>query len=239
MSQKMFPIAILAGGLATRLHPLTEKTPKALIDIEGKPFIAYQLRLLQQQGFKQVVLCINFLGEQIVNYVDDGRQFDLEVQYSFDGESQLGTAGALEKALPLLGENFFVLYGDSYLSCQYAAVQQAFVASQKMALMAIFKNEGRWDKSNVVWEDNQIKVYDKSYITPSMQYIDYGLGVFNQSAFSLVKANERFDLALLYQQLLQKKELEGYEMMQRFYEVGSHSGIKEFQQFIQQTTEPV
>ena len=140
MSTATFPVAILAGGLATRLRPQTESVPKALIDINGEPFLAHQLRLLRALGIDKVVLCVGYLGEQIVRLVGDGSQFGLQVAYSFDGPALLGTAGAIKQALFLLDESFFVLYGDSYLECDYRAIQTAFERAGKLALMTVYRN---------------------------------------------------------------------------------------------------
>jgi len=227
-----FPVAILAGGLATRLRPLTKTIPKALLDIQGYPFIYHQLHLLKKQGIDNVVMCINYLGEQVEGYVGNGERFGLKVQYVYDGETQLGTAGALKKALPLLGENFFVLYGDSYLPCNFPAVQRAYQQSQKKALMTIYPNQNAWDASNVEYRAGSIITYDKKNRTSSMHYIDYGLGVFSHSAFSHVFDNQAFDLAILYQWLLKAQQLAAYVVPERFYEVGSLAGIEEFSNYI-------
>ena len=141
----MLPVAILAGGLATRLRPLTETIPKSLVEINGEPFLNHQLRLLRQNGVDRVVLCLSHLGEMVRDSVGDGRAFNLHIDYSFDGPTLLGTAGALKRALPLLGESFFILYGDSYLPIDWAAVEQAFLASGKSGLMTVFHNEDNWD----------------------------------------------------------------------------------------------
>ena len=148
----MLPVAILAGGLGTRLKPLTEAIPKALVEINGKPFLAHQLELLRARGVGRVVLCVGHLGEMIREFAGDGARFGVEVRYSFDGAALRGTAGALRNALPLLRGRFFVLYGDSYLTCDYAAVERAFMESGKPALMTVFRNEGRWDRSNVEFD---------------------------------------------------------------------------------------
>src|SRR5712691_5353435 len=129
----MFPVVILAGGLATRLRPLTETIPKALIDVNGEPFIAHQLRLLRTNGIERVVVCAGYLGEMIQEYVGIGVRFGLHVAFVFDGPKLLGTAGAIKRALPLLGPEFFVLYGDSYLPCDYHAVQSSFMRANKLA----------------------------------------------------------------------------------------------------------
>jgi NDP-sugar pyrophosphorylase family protein len=228
----MLPVAILAGGLATRLRPVTEKVPKSLLDVNGEPFIAHQLRLLKANGITRVVLCVGFLGEMVRDVVKDGHAFGLEVKYSFDGPSLLGTAGALKRALPLLGRAFLTLYGDSYLLCDYAAVARTFEESGKEALMTVFHNEGQWDTSNVEFENGRILAYNKKERTPRMQYIDYGLGAFTAKAFERVPAEQAFDLADLYQAVLADGELAGMEIAQRFYEIGSPAGLEETAKFI-------
>jgi NDP-sugar pyrophosphorylase family protein len=222
-----WPVAILAGGLATRLRPVTEKIPKALIEIAGEPFLTHQLRLLRAAGIRKVVLCLGYRGEMIQEEFGDGRRFGVELSYSFDGPELLGTGGALKKALRLLGESFLVLYGDSYLPIDYAAPAQALVASGKLGLMTVFRNEGRWDTSNVWFADGTIKSYEKKQKAPEMRYIDYGLGVFAAAAFAEFPADKAFDLADVYQYLIARNELAGYEVRQRFYEIGSHAGLAE------------
>lgn len=225
----LFPAAILAGGLATRLRPLTATIPKSLIEINGEPFIAHQLRLLNKQGIKRVVLCVGYLGEMIQDVVGSGDKFGIEVLYSFDGEKLLGTAGAIKKALPLLGEDFFVMYGDSYLPISFSIVQQGYRQQQKLGLMTVFYNQGQWDTSNVEYNNERIISYDKLHLTKAMHYIDYGLGIFNQQAF----VNHQIsDLAKLYQALLQQQQLAAFEVKERFYEIGSFAGIKELEQYL-------
>ena len=221
------PVAILAGGLATRLRPVTETIPKALVSVAGQPFLAHQLRLLHHAGIRKVVLCVGYRGEMIEKEFGDGSRLGVELTYSFDGPELLGTGGALKKALPLLGERFFVLYGDSYLPIDYAAPARAFLASGKLGLMTVFRNEGRWDTSNVRFEDGAIKTYDKEQRTPEMRYIDYGLGVLNPIALSRWPAGKVFNLADVYQELIGQGELAGYEIHQRFYEIGSPEGLAE------------
>ena len=228
----MLPVAILAGGLATRLRPATEKVPKSLLDVNGEPFIAHQLRLLKANGVSRVLLCVGYLGEMVRDVVKDGHAFGLEVKYSFDGPSLLGTAGALRRALPLLGRAFLTLYGDSYLVCDAKAVAASFEESGKEALMTVFRNEGQWDTSNVEFENGKILAYNKKERTPRMKYIDYGLGAFTARAFDRVPAEQAFDLADLYQAILAEGELAGMEIAQRFYEIGSPSGLEETAKFI-------
>ena len=152
----MLPVAILAGGLATRLRPLTETIPKSLVEINGEPFLWHQLRLLRANGIRRVVLCLSHLGEQVRDSVGEGGAFGLDIHYSLDGPTLLGTAGALKRAEPLLGGSFFVLYGDSYLPICWAAVERAFLQSGQAGLMTVYRNEGQWDTSNVEFIDGRI-----------------------------------------------------------------------------------
>jgi NDP-sugar pyrophosphorylase family protein len=222
------PVAILAGGLATRLRPITETIPKSLVDVCGEPFVAHQLKLLRSNGIDDVVLCVGYRGEQIAQLVGPGAAFGLRVRYAFDGEQLLGTGGAVRRALAMLGHEFFVLYGDSYLPCDYQAVLSSFRASGKLALMTVFRNEGQYDTSNVQYDAGTIRRYDKSERSPAMHHIDYGLGVFRREAFADLPDGARLDLAKLYQTLLAKGQLAGYEVAERFYEIGSVAGLEEF-----------
>jgi N-acetyl-alpha-D-muramate 1-phosphate uridylyltransferase len=172
-------------------------------------------------------MCLGHLGEKVVETLGDGAEFGLEVVYSFDGAELRGTAGALRQALPLLGPAFFVLYGDSYLECGYASIQEAFQSAGKLALMTVFRNEGQWDRSNIEFSGGRILAYDKVTQTAAMQYIDYGLGVLDARALESVPDNGRFDLATVYQEMLERGELAGLEVTERFYEIGSVAGLEE------------
>jgi NDP-sugar pyrophosphorylase family protein len=227
MSDALFPVAVLAGGLGTRLRPWTESIPKALVDVNGEPFLAHQLRLLASRGVRRVVLCIGYKGEMIRNWAGDGSRFGVRLEYSEDGPVLLGTAGAVRKALPMLGERFFVLYGDSYLPCDYRAVQQAFLAAGKPALMTVYRNEGRWDQSNVEFHAGRILAYDKRRPSERMRHIDYGLGVFESSVFAALTPGQTHDLADLYGELLARGDLAAFEVAERFWEVGSEAGWQE------------
>lgn len=226
------PVAILAGGLAMRLRPITEKIPKSLVEVAGEPFFAHQLRLLRSQGIRRAVMCVGYLGEMIEQEFGDGARFDIEIRYSFDGPVLLGTGGALRKALPMLGDAFFVLYGDSYLPTDFIAVEKAWRASGKPGLMTVFRNEGAWDTSNVEFSAGRIVRYDKRDRTSAMRHIDYGLSIFTAQVFDDRPSGEPFDLSALQQDLVAQDRLAGYEVAERFYEVGSHSGVAELSQFL-------
>jgi len=225
-------VVILAGGYATRLLPLTEKIPKALIEVAGHPFLRHQLQLLKRNGIRKVVLAVGYLGERIQQQFGDGSQLGMTLQYSFDGPALLGTAGAIANALALLPDRFFVMYGDSYLTCDYQAVETAFRQSGLPALMTVYRNEDLFDKSNVEYDGSRILRYDKAQRTPSMRYIDYGLGAFHRSAFESVRAGEKLDLVEIYQALLNAQQLAAFEVHERFYEIGSPDGLRETAKFL-------
>jgi len=227
----MLPVVILAGGLATRMKPMTEKIPKAMLDIDGRPFIYHQLNLLKKKGINRVILCVGFLGEMIESYVGDGTKFQLDVKYSYDGEKLLGTGGAIKKALEYLDDAFFVLYGDSYLDVDYGKIEATFLRAPRKGLMTVFKNEGKWDTSNVIFRNNEILVYSKKK-TEEMNCIDYGLGILSKAVFNDFENETAFDLAFLYERLAEEKQLMGYEVFERFYEIGSKEGLKDLQQKI-------
>jgi MurNAc alpha-1-phosphate uridylyltransferase len=228
----MLPVAILAGGLATRLRPITQSIPKALIEIAGEPFIFHQLRYLQQQEVTSVILCIGYLGEMIQELVGDGSKFGVRVSYSYDGTKLLGTGGAIKAAMPLLGNNFFIFYGDSFLPIDFQAVEKAYLSNNKLGLMTVLKNENQWDKSNVIYQNEVLIEYNKEEIKPNMSYIDYGLGILNSDVFNEYPTEESFDLSKVYNQLSLKKQLYGFEVFERFYEIGSHQGILEAEEYL-------
>jgi len=222
-----WPVAILAGGLATRLRPATDKIPKALLSVAGEPFLVHQLRLLRTEGFRKIVLCVGYLGELIAAQIGDGKRFGLQIDYSSDGPTLLGTGGALKRAISKLGERFLVIYGDSYMPADYAAIVEAFVRSDKSALMTVFENEGRWDASKVWFDGGQIHRYDKRVRTPEMRHIDYGVSVLTREIFADFPDNTPFDLSDLYARLVSAKQMAAYEVKQRFYEIGSAEGLAE------------
>ncbi|MBG0744586.1 MAG: nucleotidyltransferase family protein [Cylindrospermopsis raciborskii KL1] len=222
----MLPVAILAGGLATRLRPITEKIPKALVPVAGKPFIYHQLTYLRDQGIDRVVLCIGYLGQMIQDVVGDGTEFGLSVSYSLDGPVLLGTGGAMKQASHLLEESFFVLYGDSFLPIDFSAVENSFLSSGKPALMTILHNGDRWDKSNVLFRNGKLEEYNKRYPRTEMEFIDYGLGILSKSVFEYY-TDYPLDLADVYHSLSLEGNLLGYEVHERFYEIGSIPGLKE------------
>jgi NDP-sugar pyrophosphorylase family protein len=221
------PVALLAGGLATRLGSLTGSVPKALLDVAGRPFVDHQLSLLHRHGIRRVVFCVAHLGEQIEDYLGAGTDRGLSLTYSYDGERLLGTAGALRRALPQLGETFWVMYGDSYMDIDYAAILAEFQRRGARALMTVIRNDDQWDRSNAVFRDGRLVAYDKRQQTAEMHHIDYGVALLSRAVVERVPEDVPFDLADLYRDLVSEETMIGYEVTERFYEIGSAAGLEE------------
>ena len=227
-------VAILAGGMATRLQPLTQAVPKSLIRIHGRPFLEYQLDLLRRGGVTDIVLCLGYLGEQIESYLGEGKQWGISIRYSYDGERLLGTAGALKNAEKLLDDRFFIIYGDSYLFLDFSAVAAYFNELNKLGLMVVYKNYNRYDRSNAVIEGNLVRRYSKTEKTPDMIYIDYGTSLLRKEALELVPTGEVYSTEELFAELIRREELLAYEVNERFYQVGTPEGLEEFKEYIAQ-----
>lgn len=225
-------MAILAGGYATRLGPLTRDIPKCLIEINGRPFVDWQLDLMIDKGYSDFVFCLSYKSNLIQEHLGDGSDRGVRIQYSLDGETQLGTGGAIQKALSMLGPAFGVLYGDSYLPMNYQQAEQLFLGSQSHALMSVYKNQNQFDKSNVEFVDGKLLNYEKAANNTRMQHIDYGITFFKEAAFQSWADQSSFDLSKVCNQLAKHKQLDGFEVFERFYEIGSIQGIQEISQYL-------
>jgi len=227
----MLTVAILAGGKGTRLLSIAKTQPKALIKVLGKPFIFYQLYYLQKQGIKKVVICIGHMGEMIQSAVGDGSKFNLKISYSSDGSKLLGTGGAIKKALPRLGDEFFILYGDTFLPINFNLVQEAYFSDNYPLLMTVLKNNGRWDRSNVLLKKNNLVDYNKQKSTNSMHYIDYGLSIISADIFKNYDQNSYIDLSEIYEELSKYNKIKALEVFERFYEIGTPKSLLETEKY--------
>lgn len=229
----ILPVAILAGGLATRLLPITETIPKALVDVAGRPFAEHQMEWLTAQGIERVVFLVGYRGDMVSEALGNGARWGLRIEYVSDGPTLLGTGGALRRARGVLGDAFFVMYGDSYLDCDLRAIEKAFRASGQPALMTVIDNANRWDASNVLFENGRIVRYNKRHRTPDMRHIDYGLSIVSALALEPYPPGEPFDLATMYEDIANKGRLAAYEVTSRFYEIGSPDGLEETREYLQ------
>jgi NDP-sugar pyrophosphorylase family protein len=223
---------ILAGGLGTRLHPLTRSTPKALVPVCGRPFVDYQIELLKRHGITQILLCIGHLGDQIRAHCGDGSRFGVAIRYGDEGDRRLGTAGALRHVSALLADEFFVTYGDGYLRLDYARVMNYFRRHVRLGLMVIYKNRGRHDRSNVAVDGAFVAAYEKTDFLPGMDWIDFGVSILRREAVDLIPSGRPASLEQLYVGLIAKRQLLAYRARRRFFEIGSPSGLAEFEALV-------
>lgn len=224
---------VLAGGKGTRLYPLTKTLPKSMVLINGTPFLTYQIELLKKNNITNIVLCVGTFSDKIMDYYGDGSKFGITLKYSIENEDKLlGTAGALKNAQKLLNDEFFVMYGDSYLPIDFCSVYNNFKSHDKLALMTVYKNENKFDKSNVGIQNDHVIIYDKSNQNSSLEYIDYGLLVFKKRALDMIPEDQFVDMDFLIKNLISKRELIVYEVNERFYEIGSITGIKDFENYV-------
>lgn len=225
-------IVILCGGLATHLRPLTEKIPKSMVKIGEKPFLEHQLELLKKNNISDIILCIGYKGKEIENYFGEGKKFGVKIRYSKEKEKLLGTGGALKKAENLLNDVFLVMYGDSYLPFDFRAAIDYFNKFDKFSLMTVYRNQNRYQKSNILVEDNLVKRYDKENPTKEMEYIDYGVSIFRKKALKFIPTNQVCDLSQLHKALIKRNQLLAFESKVRFYTIGSFKELEEFKKYI-------
>jgi N-acetyl-alpha-D-muramate 1-phosphate uridylyltransferase len=223
---------ILAGGLGTRLGHLTGGLPKPMVDINGKPFLELLLESLQQQGFRDFVLCIGHRGATIQDHFGDGTQLGIGIRYSVEQEDLLGTAGAVKQAEPFLRDEFFLIYADSYLRMDYKHAHAQFRASDCLGMMVVLRNENQYEHSNVVVEDGFVTVYDKACPTPQMHYINFGVSLLRKEALALVPPGVPYSQESWFQDLIRSRNLMAFETFERFYEIGSPGGLMEFRHLV-------
>jgi NDP-sugar pyrophosphorylase family protein len=224
---------VLAGGMGTRLRPLTETLPKALVPVAGRPFIEYQIEQFRRHGVTNLVICLGHLGQMIEEHLGNGSRFNVSIRYGYERNGLLGTAGAIKNVEPLLEDAFFVQYGDSYLLVDYPSVMQFFRRHDAPGLMVVYKNNDRWERSNVVVEGDYVRVYDRTQSSADMVYVDFGVSVFRRDVFAGIPSGTATDLSDVYRGLIRKGQLLAYETHQRFYEVGSPPGLREFESLVQ------
>ena len=225
-------MAILAGGKATRLGDLARTQPKSMIKADGRPFLEHQLGSLRDAGVSDVVLCIGHMGEQIKSYFGNGERFGVAIEYSVE-TVPMGTAGALKHARPFLRDVFFAMYGDSFLSVDLAKIANYFESNNKLALMTVYRNHDRHDRSNTVVEGNLVRQYSKNERIQGMVHIDYGVSLFRREVLDMIPADQFHSLEDLFPRLIDSSQLMAYEITERFYEIGSTQGLREFRQFVE------
>ena len=221
-------MVILCGGLATRLGDISKETPKSMIKIGGKPFLEHQIDFLKNSSIKDIILCVGHLSEKIEDYFGNGKDFGVKITYSHDGDKPLGPIGAVKNAEPLLEDTFFIMYGDSYLTADLQKAYSFFKQNNKLGLMVVYKNNNRYDKSNIVTKDNMVLSYGENDAT----YIDYGTSILRKKTLEFIPKNTFFTTGDLFTKLIEEKELLSYEVKERFYHIGNPEALKEFRKYI-------
>ena len=229
-------VVILAGGLATRLYPLTKKMPKSMIPIKGKPFLEHQIKLCKKNGCFRIVFCGGHLWEMVFDYFGDGKDFGVEIVYSIEKE-RLDTGGALKNARPFLDDEFFVLYGDSYLTINWYSVWKVYEESQfhfrfwtkpiVEGVMSVYRNRqnDRLKSQISLGEDGFVKEFTKTNFKPEMKYVEYGLNILKKKTLDLIP-HKTFPISLYFDLLIENQSLIAYKTNRKFYEIGSFEGIK-------------
>jgi NDP-sugar pyrophosphorylase family protein len=223
--------AILAGGLGTRLRPVTKATPKAMVLVDGRPFLEYEVALLKSEGIRDFVMCVGYLGDAIVGHFGDGSSFGVSIAYSRDGPRLLGPAGALRRAEPLLGDAFFVTYGDAYLRAPYSAMMGELLKSGRLGLMAVYKNENRHGTSDIAIRGGKVVRYDKKG-GEGLTWVNYGVTALRKSALAAIPEASVVGEEEFYGSLIAKGELLARPVARRFYEVGTPASLEDFKRFV-------
>ena len=225
-------MVILCGGFATRLGDLAKNIPKSMIDIYGKPFLWYQIENLKRYDIRDIVLCVGHLSEKIIHYFDDGKKLGVNIKYSHDGDKPLGAIGALKKAEPLLDNIFFIMYGDSYLTVNYQEVYSFFKKYDKSGCMVVYKNNDKYDKSNLIVKDNMVVDYGKEKHSKEMIYIDYGTTLLRKITLKKIPLDTFYTTGEFFSKLIKQKQLLAYEANKRFYHIGNPEALEEFREYI-------
>ena len=224
---KKFEAIILSGGKGTRVKKYTKKNPKCLIDINGKPFLYYQLKYLKKNNIKDVIVSVGYQGGKIKSYLKKNIDF-INTKIVNDGKRPLGTGGATIKSLRFLKNFFFIIYGDSYLNFNL----RKLVKKNNLATMAIFRNNNKYDKSNIELQKLKKILYFRKIPKKRLFYIDYGASYVSKRIFKGIKKNAKLDLAVLFEKISQNNMLKGFEVKKRFYEIGSYNGIRDIKKYL-------
>jgi len=228
-------VVVLMGGLGTRLKEFTKECPKPLVEVNNRPFFDYSLDLLMKAGFRKYLFLIGYKADMIEEYYGNGSDKGISIQYCYDGEKLLGTGGAVRRAYDYLEDDFLLMYGDSFMDIDYEETVYRYYEGKlhrRRALMTVLHNNNMFDKSNVVMKEGKIALYDKHNPTPEMNYIDYGVCMYEKSLFAEYEPEYKFDIAEIQNRLSLSGEITAHEVTKRFYEIGSPESLKEFTEYI-------
>ncbi len=228
-------VVVLMGGLGTRLGSAAGGGPKSMAPVHGKPFFAYQLEQMREQGFRDFVFCVGHKSSAVMDYFGDGSQMGVRIRYSEDGRANLGTGGAIRNALPLLDDHFLVIYGDSYMDIDFIELLYHYrtrcAAEGQLSLMSVFRNNNRLGASNVLFEDGRLLLYDKRQPLSVMEHIDYGATVLDRGAIEELMDEATSDLADFYNELVRQGLMGGHEVVTPFREIGTPGALEDFRRY--------
>jgi len=230
-------VVILAGGLGTRLWPVTKRVPKPLVPVAGAPYMEHQIRLLARQSLTDIVVLTGYLGEQIEDCFGDGQRFGVSIRYSRE-QQPLGTGGALRNARNLLADSFLVIYGDSYLPIAYASVGHLLTTTAAGAVMAVYRNlTGETNvRCNVALDaDSTVLRYDKRAVAgdKELQYIEAGVLALRSSVLDLIPPHRPVSLEEeIFPTLIARRRLLGFSTQQRFYDMGTPERLRAIEEYL-------
>lgn len=232
--QPLRQVAILAGGLGTRLRPITERVPKPLVEVAGQPFLYWQLLDLKNQGYTQILLLVAYLGEKIQNYFGDGKKLGLELSYSFEPEP-LGTGGAIKLACEYLESEFILLNGDSFLKIDLKSLEKEFDSTKMDALISTYDNRIKTPvtpnlnlSANADGSVYEIISYSRAGGL-AYKFIDAGVYILKRSLFELCK-DSKFQLETVLHEKMKQKKVFALPSDERFYDIGTPERLKEFEE---------
>lgn len=229
---------ILAGGLGTRLRPLTLEVPKPMVPVGDRPFLEHQIAMLKGCGIDAFVFLIGYLGEQIVDHFGDGSRFGVHIQYRRE-QAPLGTGGALMAARDLLDETFLILYGDSFLPIEYGAVYRRLLEGSPTGpwdgVAIAYNNREHTDvKPNLALApDGRVLLYLKDVDDPRLRHTEAGGIALRRSALEGLPTDTAFSLEqTLYPLLISRGTLGSYETEQRFFDIGTPSRLEDLRRWL-------
>jgi D-glycero-D-manno-heptose 1,7-bisphosphate phosphatase len=212
---------ILAGGRGTRLKPLTDSRPKPMVEILGKPFLAYQIEQLRDQGFEKILLLLGYLPEVVQDYCGDGGRWGIHIEYSISAVDN-ETARRLKLAESLLDPHFLLLYCDNYWPMQMEKMWPRFIASHAPAMITVYTNKDGYTRNSVrVDPDGYVAIYDKSCTSPGLQGVEISYALIDKSVLQLLPESNISVEDALYSRLARNRQLAAYLTDHRYYSVGA------------------
>ncbi len=219
---------ILAGWKMT-----TEiNIPDSLIDVEGRPFMEYQLELLKEYSVTDIIVCPGYLGENIHFYFSNSKDFGLNIRYSDNIARDFGTGGILKKSLSLLESHFYVLYGDSYFPINYSGIMDFFKKSGKMGLFLVYKDHDFEKKGSIIISNRLVKDFDPQNQEKDMPYKYSNVCILAKKIFNLLSGEQFIALEDIFKYLIERDELLSFEISKPNIEISTQQGFDQFKKYM-------